>query len=48
MTEMATEERQDGYRIEIWRDQRPFDGSLVHEFLHTLKMDNGHGAGEGW
>lgn len=37
-----------GYRIEIWRDQRPFYGSLVHEFEHTLKQANGKGQAEGW
>ena len=38
----------DGYRIQIWKDQRPFFGSLVHEFEHTLKQSNGHGQQEGW
>lgn len=37
-----------GYRIEIWRDQYPFYGSLVHEFEHTLKQGNGKGTKEGW
>lgn len=37
-----------GYRIEIWEKQIPFYGSLVHEFEHALKQDNGHGQIEGW
>ena len=35
-----------GYIIELWRDQNPFYGSLVHEFGHTLKAANGKGMGE--
>lgn len=37
-----------GYRIEIWRGQKPFYGSMVHEFEHTLRQGNGKGSGEGW
>ena len=35
-----------GYIIEIWKSQNPFFGSLVHEFGHTLKLQNGKGGGE--
>ena len=35
-----------GYLIRIWRDQNPFFASLVHEFAHAIKRENGKGAGE--
>ncbi len=35
-----------GYRITIWRDQRPFLGSLEHEFRHVLTGANGNGMSE--
>lgn len=37
----------DGYLVQIWRGQKPFQGSLVHEFSHTLCMANGKGGSEG-
>ena len=36
-----------GYVIELWRNQRPFYGSLTHEFRHTLCLASGKGGGEG-
>lgn len=33
-------------RIDIWRHQRNFDGSLEHEFRHVLCMANGKGGSE--
>ncbi len=34
------------HRIEIWRHQVPFDGSLEHEFRHALCKFNGKPYGE--
>jgi hypothetical protein len=35
-----------GYNIEIWTGQKPFDGSLEHEFRHVLCNRNGQGGSE--
>ena len=35
------------FAIHIWRDQKPFYGSLVHEFGHSLCHYNGKGGSEG-
>ena len=32
--------------VHIWSGQRPFMGSLEHEFRHTLAMFNGKGGSE--
>lgn len=35
-----------GYVIELWRNQKPFYGSLVHEMRHCLCLASGKGGGE--